>query len=331
MSRDGMMQDEGVLKKTEALALYRKLLLARLAEERIRVEYPSDEMKTAVHLGIGGEAIPVGVHHCLPKGTKTFGTYRNHVLYLTVTDNVDGFFTELYGRGTAPAKGKAGSMHMCAPEHGLMATSAVVGTPIPLAVGAALANAYRGVSALAAVFFGDGAMEEGVFWESLNFACLRHLPVLFVCEDNGLAIHTSTAERQGFRSILEAVSGFDCHAAGGDGSDLHGVMASTRHILKRMAEQPKPGFLHLTYLRFLEHVGPNEDFQVGYRRRPTPEEMERLDPVRRWERELLQDGCRPQELQEIRTAMTERISRSVEIAKQAPFPSPDELYTDMLL
>src|SRR3972149_8100157 len=121
----------------EAVELYTKLLLARKAEERICSEYSKNEMKTPMHLGIGGEAIPVGVCHCLPPGTKAFGTYRNHALYLAMTDDTDSFFAELYGKATGGAKGKAGSMHLSAPERGLVATSAVVGTTIPLAVGAA--------------------------------------------------------------------------------------------------------------------------------------------------------------------------------------------------
>lgn len=317
------------MRREDARALYRTLVLARRVEEKIREEYSKDEMKTPVHLGIGGEAIPVGVCHCLPPGTKTFGTYRNHALYLAVTDDAEGFFAELYGKATGPGKGKAGSMHLSAPERGLMATSAVVGTSIPLAVGAALANAYRRADDLVAAFFGDGAVEEGVFWESVNFACLRRLRILFVCEDNGLAIHTPATERQGFRSIPEAVRGFECHVASGDGSDLLNVIATTREVLGRMATDPKPGFLHLSYLRFLEHVGPREDFDAGYRRRPTPEELERLDPVSRFAAELQRSGFSAEELLVVSEAVDEQIRAGVRAAQKAPFAPPSELYTDV--
>jgi len=320
----------GAPAREEALRLYRTLLLARRAEEAIRREYATDEMKTPVHLGIGQEAIPIGVCHALPPGAKTFGTYRNHALFLTVTQDTDRFFGELFGKATGPGKGKAGSMHLAAPERGLIATSAVVGTTIPLAVGAALANAYCGSHDFVAAFFGDGAVEEGVFWESLNFACLKRLRIVFVCEDNGLAIHTPTSQRQGFRSIPEAVSGFECFVASGDGSDLGLVVSLTRRLLQQMSEQPKPGLLHLTYFRFMEHVGPAEDFQAGYRPRPSPEQLERWDPVRQFERALLQDGCSREELAAIRAAVMARIDRSVTAAKQAPFPSADELYTYVL-
>lgn len=319
-----------MLKTNSPLELYRKLVLSRRTEEKIRDEYFKDEMKTPVHLGVGAEAISVGVCHCLPPGTKTFGTYRNHALYLAVTEDTDGFFAELYGKAAGSAKGKAGSMHLSAPQFGLMATSAVVGTTIPLAVGAALANAYLRSDDVVVAFFGDGAVEEGVFWESLNFACLRRLRVLFVCEDNGLAIHTAAAERQGFRSIPDAVRGFECHVAGGDGSDILEVIATTRQMLERMSEEPKPGFLHFTYFRFLEHVGPREDFDARYRRRPASEELERLDPVRRFEQALRRTGCPESELAAVRAAVDAQIARSLHSAQRVPFPPPSELYKDVL-
>jgi len=318
------------MEREEAIALYRKLVLIRQAEEKIREEYLKDEMKTPVHLGIGAEGISVGVCHCLPANSRTFGTYRNHALYLTVTGDPDGFFAELYGRLSGPGKGKAGSMHLSAPEFGLMATSAVVGTTIPVAVGAAFAEAYRKTSGIVVVFFGDGAIEEGVFWESLNFACLKQLRILFVCEDNSLAIHAHAAERRGFRSIPEAVAAFDCYQAGGDGSDVLGVIRRTRQALQMMSEKPKPAFLHFTYLRFLEHVGPREDFDVGYRCRPSREESEGLDPVLRFEKELLRSGCTLQDLEVVRVEVRERVRRAVEAAQKAPFAPPAELYSDVL-
>lgn len=318
------------ISRAEALKLYKTLLLVRQSEEKIRELYPSDAMKTPVHLGIGQEAISAGVCHCVPPDTKTFGTYRNHALYLTVTGDTDGLFAELYGKATGPSKGKAGSMHLASPQHGLMATSAVVGTPIPVAVGAALANAYRRNEQLVVVFFGDGAIEEGVFWESLNFACLRRLRILFVCEDNGLAIHTPAAERQGFRSIPEALQGFRCCVLSGDGSDVMNVVALTRELMSHMQNDAQPGVLHLTYHRFLEHVGPKEDFEAGYRRRLTLEEQERLDPVRRCEQDLVRLGCSRQEMAAVRAAVDASITRSVAAAQQAPFASPEELWTDVL-
>ncbi len=317
------------LERAELLGLYRKLLLARYSESRIREEYFKDEMKTPVHLGIGQEAIAVGVCHLLPPGSRVFGTYRNHALYLAWTGDTDGFFGELYGRQTGPGKGKAGSMHLSLPEKGLMATSAVVASTVPVAVGTALAHRYQDRQAWTAVFFGDGAVEEGAFWESVNFACLHHLRILFVCEDNGLAIHTPANQRQGFRSIPEALAGFRCQVMEADGSDLLHVVERTRQLMHRMEEQDQPGLLHATYFRFLEHVGPLEDFDKGYRRRPTSEERERLDPLNRYEKWILQQGISPDDLSGIREEVRSRIGRSLQAAQAAPFPAPSELQSDL--
>ncbi len=308
--------------------LYRKILLVRLCEEKICADYFKDQMKTPVHLGIGGEAISAGVHHCLPKGTKYFGTYRNHAIYLACTDDTDTFFAEMFGKVTGCAKGKAGSMHLSAPEHGLVATSAVVGTTIPLAVGSALAETMKGGDDLSVVFFGDGAMEEGVFYESLNFASLKNLPVLFVCEDNSLAIHTHRHDRTGWKSTRDLVSGFNCLYAEGDGTDLTDVAAKTQDLVKVMKEENRPGFLNLTYFRFLEHVGPQEDFKFGYRPKPDSA-VERFDPLLKAEAFLKGIGFTEKDFVALREELVERIIKSVAAAEEAPYPGPAELYMDV--
>jgi pyruvate dehydrogenase E1 component alpha subunit len=200
----------------------------------------------------------------------------------------------------------------------------------PLAVGAAFASRYRETDDSSVVFFGDGAMEEGAFWESINFACLHRLRVLFVCEDNSLAIHAHAADRRGFRSALEAVRAFDCHSASGNGASLSLVIERTREMLARMSVMPRPGFLHFTYHRFLEHVGPNEDYNAGYRNRPPPEELEKLEPLRLFAAGLPSLGCSTTEMAAIEAEVKEQINRSVRNAQAAPFPSADELYTDVL-
>ncbi len=317
--------------KAEALGLYQKLYLVRRCEEKIREEYFKDEMKTPVHLGIGGEAISVGVVQALPPAALTFGTYRNHALYLAKTDDVEGFFGELYGRASGRCKGKAGSMHLCYPERGLVATSAVVGTTIPVALGAAMASRYRGRNEVVAAFFGDGATEEGTFWESLNYASLRGLRLLLICEDNELAIHTHVNDRQGHEGLLSAVSGFRCHAERADGSDLPAVLEAARGILRKMEKDPRPGFLHLSYYRFLEHVGPLEDFKFAYRKKPEEKELQRRDPVHRFEQTLAALGARAEEIANVRSKVDERVLKEVAAAQKAPFPEPSELMTDVFV
>src|SRR5579872_6935238 len=180
---------------------YRSLYRIRRVEEEVARVYPSDCIKSPVHLSIGQEAISVGVCEALRPDDVVFGTYRGHALYLAKGGDLKQMVAELFGKATGCAKGKGGSMHMIAPEAGVMGTSAVVGTTIANAAGYAYALKLRRRDTVVASFFGDGATEEGVFAETLNFAVLKRLPVLFVCENNGYAIHTAQAKRQGVPDV----------------------------------------------------------------------------------------------------------------------------------
>src|SRR2546425_11905807 len=199
MDRIGATHDAKVLHEQ----LYRSLYRIRRAEEEIARVYPSDKVKSPVHLSIGQEAVSVGVCEALRSGDVVFGTYRGHALYLAKGGDLKRMIAELYGKATGCTKGKGGSMHLIAPEHGVMGASAVVGTTIANAVGYAYGLRYRREDAIVASFFGDGATEEGVFAESLNFAVLKRLPVLFVCENNQYAIHTHQSRRQGTPAICD--------------------------------------------------------------------------------------------------------------------------------
>src|SRR5437660_7795827 len=181
--------------------LYRSLYRIRRLEEEVARVYPSDRIKSPVHLSIGQEAVSVGVCEALLPCDVVYGTYRGHALYLARGGDLKRMVAELYGKATGCTGGKGGSMHLIAPEQGMMGTSAVVGTTIANAVGYAYALRYRRWPAVVASFFGDGATEEGVFAESLNFAVLKRLPILFVCENNQYVIHTHQSRRQGTADI----------------------------------------------------------------------------------------------------------------------------------
>src|SRR5262249_4242479 len=175
--------------------LYKALYRIRRVEEEVARVYPSDKIKSPVHLSIGQESVSVGICAALRPQDVVFGTYRGHALYLAKGGDLKKMVAELFGKATGCTHGKGGSMHLIDPEAGVMGTSAVVGTTIANAVGFAYAMRYRRDEAIVASFFGDGATEEGVFSESLNFAVLKRLPILFVCENNRYAIHTHQRRR----------------------------------------------------------------------------------------------------------------------------------------
>lgn len=311
------------------LEIYKKLYLIRRSEELIIKHYKEDEMKTPMHMSVGEEAIVVGVVAALQKQDQVFGTYRSHGLYLAKTGDVDKFFAELYGKVTGSARGKAGSMHLASPEKRMMLTSAVVGTSIPAAVGAALANKFLKNRKIVAAFFGDGAINEGVFWESLNFACLKKLPILFVCEDNNFAIHSPVRERVGYKSLVQVVSRFHCHVAGSDTTDVFEIYRNTSEMIKKMKQTNRPGFLHFKYYRYLEHVGIDEDFHFGYRSRQELLKWKRVDPLLVARRRLFKARVKENDIIALENNIDRLLTKSIDKARKASYPSKEELFADI--
>ncbi|MTV49690.1 thiamine pyrophosphate-dependent dehydrogenase E1 component subunit alpha [Heliobacillus mobilis] len=311
------------------LHLYKHLYLVRNAEEAIRKHYHEDEMKTPVHLSIGSEAISVGVCQAMQPQDQALATFRNHAVYLTKTGETDRFFAELYGKSTGVAKGKSGSMHLSAMDNGMICATAIVASGIPVAVGAALANKMQKNGKVVAVFFGDGATEEGVFWESLNIACLMKLPILFVCEDNELAVHAPNEVRKGYRSLTAIARQYRCHVFSDDTTDVEAIYHLTQEALYQMAETEMPCLIDLKYYRYLEHVGVNEDFNAGYRSRADYERWLKQDPVIIQREKLLSLGCSESEIRELERLIDGQIESSLAYAKSAPFPEPNQLHEDV--
>lgn len=303
------------------------MYLIRQAEETIRAHYVEDEMKTPMHLSVGAEAIASGVIGALQPTDQVFGTYRSHGIYLAKTEETDIFFGELLGRETGRAKGKAGSMHLAAPEDGLLLTSAVVGTTIPIAVGAAFANVYQDNGKFVVAFFGDGALEEGIFWESINLACLKRVPILFVCEDNDLAIHTKKKDRQSYTSITNIVSQFGCSVEKSESTDVEEIYRLTCKSREQSQRENMPSFLHLRYYRYYEHVGIRYDFNAGYRSEEEFQRWQKIDPLFIQRQRLVQQGHDEDEIARIELAIRTNLEDSFQRARRAPLPDPRELWS----
>jgi len=308
------------------LEIYTMLYLIRRSEELIIEHYKENEMKTPMHMSMGEEAIVGGVVAALQEKDQVFGTYRSHALYLAKTRDADGFFAELYGKVTGSSRGKAGSMHLADPSKNMMFTSAVVGTTIPVALGAALASKMQKTQRVVAVFFGDGAIDEGVFWESINFAALKKLPILFVCEDNNYAIHSPTHERKGYKSIAQVVSQFNCHVVSSDTTDVFEVQKLTDELLKKMKKTGMPGFLYIKYYRYLEHVGVDEDFNFGYRSKEEFLKWKKVDPLLVSRKHLLKARVKEDEIGAVEKKIDRKLSASIKKAKEAPYPTEEELF-----
>ncbi len=308
--------------------LYRRVYLIRKAEEAIIERYTGDEMKTPVHLSIGQEAVSAGVCYALTPEDQIVGSYRSHGIYLSRTLETDRFFAELYGRVTGIAKGKAGSMHLASKEHGYLGSSAVVGTYIPVGVGAALANRIRGRANWVAVFLGDGAIDEGVFYESLNIACLKRLKVIFVCEDNGLAIHSHAKDRHAYDAITDIARQYPCEVFSSESTVAEEIHALVSRARAQAEESHRPIFLHLKCYRYLEHVGISPDFKFGYRSESEFERWKAVDPVL-MQRKLLACKKPEPEIARLERSIDAQIAKSIDLAERSPFPTAEEIHRDV--
>jgi TPP-dependent pyruvate/acetoin dehydrogenase alpha subunit len=304
--------------------LYRSLYRIRRLEEEVARIYPTDKIKSPVHLSIGQEAVSVGVCEALAPHDIVFGTYRGHALYLAKGGEMNRMVAELYGKATGCTGGKGGSMHLIAPEHGMMGASAVVGTTIANAVGYAYALRYRRRKGIVASFFGDGATEEGVFAESLNFAVLKRLPVLFVCENNGYAIHTDQKRRQGKPAICERARAFGLPAERTDGNDLLVLCERAQAAVARIRAGEGPQFLEVVTYRWREHVGPNDDYHLGYRTKDEAAPWIAGDPLRR-----LSETIEPAARARLEKEVEQEIVAAFVFAETSPFPAAEELYRDV--
>jgi TPP-dependent pyruvate/acetoin dehydrogenase alpha subunit len=301
-------------------ALFRECLRIRLIEEKIIELYPSDRIQSPVHLSIGQEAVAVGACESLRANDLIFATYRSHAFYLAKGGDLNRMFAELYGRLDGLAKGKAGSMHLAAPEVGMMGSSAVVGTNLPHAAGAALAARNRGTDQVIVCAFGDGATEEGVYHETLNFIALMQLPVILLCENNGLAVHASQKERQSYGIAAHArCFGFDPTVLR-EGYDLTRVADTMGQLVAAVRSDRKPQFVEIRTYRYKEHVGPGDDFDAGYRSRADLLAWQAHDPLIQ-NRELVE---------RFKPAIEGEIAAAIAFAENSPLPGRSELLTDVV-
>jgi TPP-dependent pyruvate/acetoin dehydrogenase alpha subunit len=305
--------------------IYRSLYRIRRVEEEIARVYPTDVIKSPVHLSIGQESVAVGVCEALRRDDAVFGSYRSHALYLAKGGDLRAMLAELYGKATGCAGGKGGSMHMIDVAAGVFGTSAVVGTTIPHAVGYAVAVKLRREPRVVLAMFGDGAVDEGVFYESLNFAALKQLPVLFLCENNGYAIHTHQRIRQRVPDICARAAALGLPTERiEDGDVLRIAERATAAADAMRGGDTGPFFLECMTYRWKEHVGPAEDWNLGYRDRSEAEPWIRDDQVTR-----IAAALEPAPRKQIETEVEAEIADAFAFAEQSPFPAPEALHTQV--
>lgn len=245
--------------------LYYQMLRIRLAEEKLIELWHNGEIRSLMHLSTGQEAVAVGVCAALTKGDSVVSTHRCHAHYLAKGGSIRVMYAELAGKASGCCAGRGGSMHLFAPEMGMNLSLPLVGGTIPIAVGIAQAIKMRGECRVSVAFFGDGAVEEGVFWESLNFAVVHKLPMLFVCENNLYATHSHIENRQPSQAIVQRVTQFKLPASWTDGNDVRQVFSRAQSKVEFVRQGGGPAFIEAKTYRWKEHWGPGEDTHLGYR------------------------------------------------------------------
>jgi len=297
------------------MELLKTLYTIREVESYISSHYREDEMKTPMHMSMGSEHIATGILHALGERAIVFNSYRSHAPFLACTDDVEGFFLEMYGKARGPNAGRAGSMHIAEPDFGHFLSSGIVAAQIPIAVGAAFAEKYNKTNRIAVVFFGDGATNEGVFWESINLACLYRVPIIFVCEDNDLAVHTRKIQRNGYAGELNLImEHFFIGTFSGESTDVDDVVGIAQQAIK-WGEAGIPVFIHWKYYRYLEHVGVDSDHDEKYRSVDEYLQWMERDSISVRINNLMNAGVPFNAIRELQSSVARRVKRAAEMAK----------------
>lgn len=310
---------------TSLRGLYRTMVRIRRFEERTAELVEAGEIKTPCHFCIGQEAVAAGVCAALDKGDTVWGAHRSHGHYLAQGGDLDALMAEIFGKKTGCSGGRGGSMHVCAPEVGVMGTVPIVAATIPLAVGAALAASLRNDRRVAVTFFGDGATEEGHFHESLNLAALRKLPVIFVCENNFYSSHLGLFERRTRDNIPASGEAHGVPAESLDGNDVCEVLARAQAAVERARDGGGPTLLECRTFRWRGHVGPSWDVDVGVQRKDELQEWLPKDPIARCADKLRSLGVQQSELEAIDAGADREVRASIESARRAPYPAASEV------
>ena len=267
--------------KKNTIDLFLSMLRIRMTEEAIAERYTENKMRCPTHLSIGQEAISVGVCSNLTKNDFVLSTHRAHAHYLAKGGDLKRMIAELYGKKTGCSKGMGGSMHLIDKSVGFMGSTAIVGNTIPVAVGLGLSLKLKKEDGLSCVFFGDGAIEEGAFYESINYAVVHKLPVLFICENNLYSVYSGLTVRQPQgRNIYEMVDAMGIQTDHGYGNDVEEVQKKVSNAKDKIFGGQGPQFIEFNTYRWREHCGPNYDNDIGYRSEAEYLEWKDKDPLK---------------------------------------------------
>ena len=311
----------------QLVELYRQMLLIRRFEEKSAEVYVAGKIGGFCHLYIGQEAVGVGAISTVRKDDYVLGSYREHGIALAKGMSARSIMAELFGKATGCSKGKGGSMHMFDKNVGFLGGHAIVGGQIPLATGTAFASKYQGTDQVTLCFFGEAAVNQGAFHESLNMAQLWKLPCIYICENNQYGMGTSVERAMSLRDIAQKACAYEMASEFVDGMDVLAIREATLRAVERARKDCLPTLLEIRTYRFMGHSMSDPG---NYRTRAEIEKYQERDPIKLFAASLLEEKVVEQKaLDEIDKKVREEVEDALRFADESPLPDPEELYTDV--
>lgn len=317
-----------MLDKQTRLALLEEMYYIRLVEEEIAARYPREQMRCPVHLSIGQEGVPAGFALSVRDTDFAVSTHRGHAHYLAKGGNLGAMIAEIYGKSTGCSRGKGGSMHLIDLAVRFMGSTAIVGNSIPIGVGLGLSSQLHAEDNVSCIFLGDGAVEEGVFFESLNFAAVKKLPVLFICENNFYSVYSPFRVRQPEgRSIARMVEAFGVKSFQADGNDVEMVFQTLTSAFREIRSDAGPVFVEFSTYRWREHCGPSFDDDLGYRSDEEVAYWKQRDPIKLLSDKLSSEVSDFDLVADVLISKLKvKIEAAFKFAEDSPFPDPSEAF-----
>jgi pyruvate dehydrogenase E1 component alpha subunit len=304
--------------------LYQMVLIRRF-EEKSAESYTLGKIGGFCHLYIGQEAVAVGTVAALRKDDYVMTSYRDHGHALALGTSPDEVMAELYGRAGGCSAGKGGSMHLFDRDNNFLGGHAIVGGQIPLATGVAFAAKYKGTDRVSLVFFGEAAVNQGAFHESLNMAQLWKLPCIYICENNQYGMGTAIKRAMSLSAVAQKACAYDMASEFVDGMDVLAVREATLRAVERARKESLPSLIEIRTYRFMGHSMSDPG---NYRTRAEIEKHQERDPIKVFTQTLREDNLLDDAtMEEIERRVREEVERSVQFADSSPEPAPEELFT----
>jgi TPP-dependent pyruvate/acetoin dehydrogenase alpha subunit len=314
------------------LQMYRNMLRIRLFEERLAEESAQGNIPGLLHLYVGEEAVAVGACTTLRKEDYITSTHRGHGHCIAKGGNLALMMAELFAKETGYCKGRGGSMHIAAPEIGIVGCSAIAGAGIPIAAGVGLSIQMRGTDQVCVSFFGDGASNTGAFHEGMNLAALWRLPVVYVLENNMYAISVSASRSSRVRNMADRAEAYGMESATADGMDVLSVYQAVAEAVARARRGEGPTLVECRTYRFRGHHEGDPKKGETYRARKEIEEWEKKDPIQMLASYLTNERkATESQLAAIRQETIKEVNDAVTFAKESPSPRPEDVASNLFM